>query len=61
MMGESDPQRSMFYKLSLESFVPADHPLRHRLHPLFSLVNSKGCIDRLSLPPICRNSADGLQ
>lgn len=33
MMGESDPQRSMFYKLSLESFVPADHPLR-RIRPL---------------------------
>ena len=28
MMGESDPQRSMFYNLSLEGFVPADHPLR---------------------------------
>ena len=28
MMGESDPQRSMFYNLSLETFVPADHPLR---------------------------------
>jgi hypothetical protein len=33
MMGESDPQRSMFYKLSLESFVPADHPLR-QIRPL---------------------------
>jgi transposase len=33
MMGESDPQRSMFYNLSLESFVPADHPLR-RIRPL---------------------------
>jgi len=28
MMGEADPQRSMFYNLSLEGFVPADHPLR---------------------------------
>jgi len=33
MMGESDPQRSMFYNLSLEGFVPADHPLR-RIRPL---------------------------
>jgi transposase len=33
MMGESDPQRSMFYNLSLESFVPAEHPLR-RIRPL---------------------------
>ena len=32
MMGESDPQRSMFYTLSLEKFVPADHPLR-RIRP----------------------------
>ena len=32
MMGESDPQRSMFYNLSLEKFVPADHPLR-RIRP----------------------------
>ena len=35
MMGESDPQRSIFYNLSLESFVPLEHPLlqhveRHR-------------------------------
>ena len=33
MMGESDPHRSMFYNLSLESFVPAEHPLR-RIRPL---------------------------
>jgi len=33
MMGESDPQRSMFYRLSLEGFVPAEHPLR-RIRPL---------------------------
>ena len=32
MMGESDPHRSMFYTLSLEKFVPADHPLR-RIRP----------------------------
>ena len=33
MMGESDPQRAMFYNLSLETFVPAEHPLR-RIRPL---------------------------
>lgn len=33
MMGESDPQQSMFYRLSLESFVPAEHPLR-QIRPL---------------------------
>ena len=33
MMGESDPQRALFYQLSLESFVPDEHPLR-RIRPL---------------------------
>jgi len=33
MMGESDPQRGLFYQLSLESFVPSEHPLR-RIRPL---------------------------
>lgn len=33
MMGESKPQRGLFYSLSLETFVPADHPLR-RIRPL---------------------------
>ena len=33
MMGESDPQRALFYRLSLESFVPQEHPLR-RIRPL---------------------------
>ena len=28
MMGEANPQRGLFYQLSLESFVPAEHPLR---------------------------------
>jgi transposase len=28
MMGQADPQRGLFYQLSLESFVPAEHPLR---------------------------------
>jgi len=25
MMGESDPQRALFYNLSLEKFVPDEH------------------------------------
>ena len=32
-MGESNPQRALFYQLSLEKFVPEDHPLR-RIRPL---------------------------
>src|SRR6266446_1042633 len=28
MMGQSDPQRTIFYHLSLETFVPEEHPLR---------------------------------
>lgn len=57
MMGESDPQRSMFYKLSLESFVPADHPLR-RIRPLVDEETiRRACrplysqIGRPSIPP----------
>jgi transposase len=33
MMGEADPQLTLYYNLSLEGFVPADHPLR-RIRPL---------------------------
>ncbi len=33
MMGEANPQRAFFYNISLESFVPAEHPLR-RIRPL---------------------------
>jgi transposase len=44
MMGDSDPQRAMFYNLSLETFVPADHPLR-RIRPL---------IDDETVRRICR-------
>ena len=32
MMGEKDPQLELYYKLSLESFVPEDHPLRSVRH-----------------------------
>jgi len=44
MMGESDPQRALFYQLSLESFVPQEHPLR-RIRPL---------IDDRSIRRACR-------
>src|SRR5512134_322506 len=44
MMGESDPQRAMFYNLSLETFVPAEHPLR-RSRPL---------IDDRAIRRVCR-------
>ena len=57
MMGESDPQRSIFYNLSLESFVPAEHPLR-RIRPLIddrSIRRACGPlyseIGRPSIPP----------
>src|SRR5512145_1687675 len=33
MMGQGDPQRMIFYNISLETFVPDDHPLR-RIRPL---------------------------
>src|SRR5881396_1969438 len=33
MMGESNPQPRFYYNISLESFVPVDHPLR-RIRPL---------------------------
>lgn len=57
MMGESDPQRSMFYTLSLESFVPTEHPLR-RIRPLIDeRAIRRACrplyseIGRPSIPP----------
>ncbi len=57
MMGDSDPQRSMFYHLSLESFVPPEHPLR-RIRPLIDDQEiSRVCrplyseIGRPSIPP----------
>jgi transposase len=57
MMGESDPQRSLFYQLSLEKFVPEEHPLR-RIRPLIDdQVIRRACrplyskIGRPSIPP----------
>jgi hypothetical protein len=28
MMGAANPQRGLFYNISLETFVPEEHPLR---------------------------------
>ena len=57
MMGASDPQRAFFYNLSLETFVPADHPLR-AIRPLIDdQVVRRACRDlysaigRPSIPP----------
>lgn len=57
MMGESDEQRSFYYNISLETFVPEEHPLR-RIRPLIDekaarracegLYSSMG---RPSIPP----------
>jgi len=57
MMGEANPQRAFFYNLSLETFVPADHPLR-RIRPLIDdRTVRRACRDlysalgRPSIPP----------
>src|SRR5260370_39756208 len=44
MMGEANPQRAFFCDISLETFVPTDHPLR-RLRPL---------IDARAIRHVCR-------
>jgi transposase len=57
MMGDSDPQPRMFYNISLEKFVPQDHPLR-RIRPLIDdAAIRKACkplyskLGRPSIPP----------
>jgi transposase len=57
MMGHGDPQRTLFYHLSLETFVPAEHPLR-AIRPLIDdQVIRRACQDlyspigRPSIPP----------
>jgi len=57
MMGHGDPQRTLFYRLSLESFVPAEHPLRG-IRPLIDdQAIRRACQDlyapigRPSIPP----------
>jgi len=57
MMGEADPRRALFYNISLETFVPDDHPLR-RIRPLIDdKAIRRACRDlyapigRPSIPP----------
>jgi transposase len=57
MMGQSDPQRTIFYHLSLETFVPEEHPLR-AIRPLIEdAAIRRACwalyapIRRPSIPP----------
>jgi transposase len=57
MMGQGDPQRMIFYNISLETFVPDDHPLR-RIRPLIDdHTIRRACRDlyspigRPSIPP----------
>jgi len=45
MMGQGDPQRTFFYNISLETFVPEDHPLRS-IRPL---------IDDRAIRRVCRD------
>jgi transposase len=57
MMGEANPQRAFFYNISLETFVPDDHPLR-AIRPLIDdRAIRRACRDlyspigRPSIPP----------
>src|SRR5215470_12301941 len=57
MMGEANPQRAFFYNISLETFVPAEHPLR-AIRPLIDdRAIRRACrelyapIGRPSIPP----------
>src|SRR5215472_1766840 len=57
MMGQGDPQRTFFYNISLETFVPNDHPLR-AIRPLIDdHAIRRACRDlyspigRPSIPP----------
>ncbi len=57
MMGHADPQRTLFYQLSLETFVPPEHPLR-AIRPLIEAAAiRRACRDlyspigRPSIPP----------
>lgn len=49
MMGETNPQPAFFYNISLETFVPADHPLR-AIRPLIDdRAIRRACRDLYSL------------
>jgi transposase len=57
MMGQANPQRGLFYQLSLESFVPAEHPLRAIRPVIDDAALRRACrslyapIGRPSIPP----------
>jgi transposase len=57
MMGEGNPQRAFFYNISLETFVPDDHPLRRILPLIDDRAIRRACrelysaIGRPSIPP----------
>jgi hypothetical protein len=57
MMGAANPQRGLFYNISLETFIPEEHP-RRRIRPLIDeRVIRRACRDlyapigRPSIPP----------
>jgi transposase len=57
MMGDSDPQPTFYYNISLEKFVPVDHPFR-AIRPLIDTAKIRGLckslyapIGRPSIPP----------
>ena len=57
MMGTSDPQPSMFYHITLEQFVTADHPMR-KIRPLINTERIRQLceplyadVGRPSIPP----------
>ena len=57
MMGHADPQRTLFYELSLETFVPPEHPLRASRPLIAEAAIRRACRDlyspigRPSIPP----------
>ncbi len=57
MMGHTDPQRTLFYQLSLETFVPSEHPLRAMRPLIEEAAIRRACralyapIGRPSIPP----------
>jgi transposase len=57
MMGHADPQRTLFYQLSLETFVPPEHPLRAIRPVIEDAAIRRACrglyspIGRPSIPP----------
>ncbi len=57
MMGDSKPERTLFYSLSLETFVPQEHPLRAIRPVIDEQAIRRACRDlyspigRPSIPP----------